>query len=223
MLERRVRTAKYLVFRTRENPWKQRETGGRESLSCGGFRVLHLRPLGQLSVYVIPHFFQKLLERTDGKNNKIFNFRTGENPVFMGFLSGANSQLYKKFRVSHLRPLGQLSIYLKCNPCSGRMQEKHARTIWNCEIRTRAKPCAADIFSGRNGRSFQKFRVNPVMTASIRFHIRLKYGKTRFAHTILSVLREKVKRFLAKRLTYTGQCGYNNCVLWCLDILFSHG
>lgn len=64
-----------------------------------GFRVLHLRPLGQLSVYVIPHFFQKFLERTDGKNNKIFNFRTGENPEFMGFLSGANSQLYKKFRV----------------------------------------------------------------------------------------------------------------------------
>ena len=49
MLERRVRTAKYLVFRTRENPRKQRETGGRKSLSCGGFRVLHLRPLGQLS------------------------------------------------------------------------------------------------------------------------------------------------------------------------------
>ena len=48
------------------------------------FRVLHLRPLGQLSVYVIPYFFQKLLERTDGKNNKIFNFRTGENPWFYG-------------------------------------------------------------------------------------------------------------------------------------------
>ena len=43
------------------------------------FRVLHLRPLGQLSMYVIPHFFKKLLERTDGKNNKIFNFRTEEN------------------------------------------------------------------------------------------------------------------------------------------------
>ena len=40
MLERRVRTAKYLVFRTRENPWKQRETGGRKSLSRGGFRVV---------------------------------------------------------------------------------------------------------------------------------------------------------------------------------------
>lgn len=66
---------------------------------------------------------------------------------------------------------------------------------------------------GRNSQLLPKFRVSPVMTASIRFHIRLKHGKTRFAHTILSVLREKVKRFLAKRLTYTGQSGYNNCVL----------
>ena len=74
-------------------------------------------------------------------------------------------------------------------------------------------PLISRISGGRNGRSFQKFRNSPVMTASIRFHIRLKHGKTRFAHTILSVLKEKVKRFLAKRLTYTGQCGYNNCVL----------
>lgn len=66
---------------------------------------------------------------------------------------------------------------------------------------------------GRNSQLLPKFRVSPVMTASIRFHIRLKHGKTRFAHTILSVLKEKVKRFLAKRLTYTGQSGYNNCVL----------
>ena len=66
---------------------------------------------------------------------------------------------------------------------------------------------------GRKSQVLPKFRVSPVMTASIRFHIRLKHGKTRFAHTILSVLKEKVKRFLAKRLTYTGQCGYNNCVL----------
>ena len=66
---------------------------------------------------------------------------------------------------------------------------------------------------GRNSQLLPKFRVSPVMTASIRFHIRLKHGKTRFAHTILSVLKEKVKRFLAKRLTYTGQSGYNNCVV----------
>ena len=69
------------------------------------------------------------------------------------------------------------------------------------------------FFSGANNRLYKKFRVSPVMTASIRFRIRLKHGKTRFAHIILSVLREKVKRFLAKRLTYTGQSGYNNCVL----------
>ncbi len=47
-----------------------------EAFRLTAFRVLHLRPLGQLSVYVIPHFFQKLFARTDGKNNKIFNFRT---------------------------------------------------------------------------------------------------------------------------------------------------
>ena len=61
-------------------------------------------------MYVIPHFFQKLLERTDGKNNKIFNFRTEEKPEIMGFLSGANSQLYKKFRVS---PVMTTSITLR--------------------------------------------------------------------------------------------------------------
>ena len=38
--------------------------------------MLHLRPLGQLSVYVIPFSSEKLFARTDGKNNKIFNFRT---------------------------------------------------------------------------------------------------------------------------------------------------
>ena len=76
--------------------------------------MLHLRPLGQLSVYVIPHFFQKLLERTDGKNNKIFNFRTGENPVFTGFLSGANSQLYKKFRVSPVMTTS-IRLHISCD------------------------------------------------------------------------------------------------------------
>ena len=58
------------------------DSNPRDACATTWFRVLHLRPLGQLSVYVIPHFFQKLLERTDGKNNKIFNFWTGENPWF---------------------------------------------------------------------------------------------------------------------------------------------
>ena len=47
-----------------------------EAFRLTAFRVLHLRPLGQLSVYVIPFSFKKLFARTDGKNNKIFSFRT---------------------------------------------------------------------------------------------------------------------------------------------------
>lgn len=80
-LERKAgeNTEKYSIFDF-ENPYKWGISGGRNDQAAVKFRVLHLRPLGQLSVYVIPHFFQKLLERTDGKNNKIFNFRTRENP-----------------------------------------------------------------------------------------------------------------------------------------------
>ena len=89
-----------------------------EAFRLTAFRVLHLRPLGQLSVYVIPHFFQKLLERTDGKNNKIFNFRTEENPVFTDFLSGANSQLYKKFRVFYAIVAGVPVLGLFLEPLS---------------------------------------------------------------------------------------------------------
>ena len=91
-----------------EKPRKIKVFQGWASKKVIRFRVLHLRPLGQLSVYVIPHFFRKLLERTDGKNNKIFNFRTEENPEFMVFLSGANSQLFKKFLFllyKHIFPL----------------------------------------------------------------------------------------------------------------------
>ena len=83
MLERRVRTAKYLVFRTRENPWKQRETGGRKSLSCGGFRVLHLRPLGQLSVSIFVRFsFQKFAQNFVGEKTG----ETAKNIRFWDFL-----------------------------------------------------------------------------------------------------------------------------------------
>ena len=73
MLERRVRTAKYLVFRTRENPWKQRETGGRKSLSCGGFRVRTLQPLGYISVYFRPFLTRKIFwrEKQERKHKSI--------------------------------------------------------------------------------------------------------------------------------------------------------
>ena len=71
------------------------------------FRVLHLRPLGQLSVYVIPFSFEKLFARTDGKNNKIFNFRTEQKLSIYGDLEGSilpNSQ--------------KISSFVLCLPCN---------------------------------------------------------------------------------------------------------
>ena len=127
-------------------------------------------------MYVIPHFFQKLLERTDGKNNKIFNFRTGENPVFMGFLSGANSQLYKKFRVLHLRPLGQLSVSIFVRFSSKKLlknslerKQERRQKIFDFEIF-----CVEEYqgeSGGRNSQLLPKFRVSPVMTTSIPLHM----------------------------------------------------
>ena len=50
-------------------------------------------------------------------------------PVTTGFFSGQPSSKAMAFRVPHLRPLGQLSVYLNCFPCAEKMQEKQARTI----------------------------------------------------------------------------------------------
>ena len=66
-----------------------------EAFRLTAFRVLHLRPLGQLSVYVIPFSFEKLFARTDGKNNKIFNFQTEQKLSIYGNFEGSilpNSQ-----------------------------------------------------------------------------------------------------------------------------------
>ena len=128
--------------------------------------------------------------RIPEKPHKIKGFRTGSYRVATAISSAARYNhfdtlpcinirflgLITWFRVSHLRPLGQLSVYLKCNPCSGRMQEKHARTIWNFEIRTRTKPCAADIFSRRNGRSFQKYHVDHITVDSTSINIIISYS-----------------------------------------------
>ncbi len=47
------------------------------------------------------------------------------------------------------------------------MLERRVRTAKYLVFRTRAKPCAADIFSGENGQSQRAFRVSPVMTTSM--------------------------------------------------------
>ena len=142
------RTQRFFRFRTLENLHKSRLFRVERSTKRFRFRVLHLRPLGQLSVYVIPHFFQKLLERTDGKNNKIFNFRTEEKPEFIGFLSGANSQLYKKFRVS---PVMTTSISLRVyfRPPFSSFQ-KHSKILWREKQERKLKNIRFEILKTRN-------------------------------------------------------------------------
>lgn len=54
-----------------------------EAFRLTAFRVLHLRPLGQLSVYVIPFSFEKLFARTDGKNSKLFSFSNRVKPAWL--------------------------------------------------------------------------------------------------------------------------------------------
>ena len=118
MLERRVRTAKYLVFRTRENPWKQRETGGRKSLSCGGFRVLHLRPLGQLSVSIfIRAFFQKIArkfvgEKSRRENIKVFDLEFWKPGISRSFRGDEIHRSRRNFESASLRPLRYRSVFI---------------------------------------------------------------------------------------------------------------
>ena len=81
------------------------------------------------SGFLSRNLLKNSLERKQERRQKIFDFEIFCVEEYQGESGGRNSQLLPKFRVSHLRPLGQLSVYLKCNPCSGRMQEKHARTI----------------------------------------------------------------------------------------------
>ena len=91
-LERRVRTAKYLVFRTRENPWKQREPGGRKSLSCGGFRVspvmttsipLRICSSSKVRETIVIKFFRKPV-RYDGQKNH----QPSKSPIKSSFSGG---------------------------------------------------------------------------------------------------------------------------------------
>jgi len=42
-------------------------------------------------VYVIPFSFEKLFARTDGKNNKIFNFRTEQKLSTYGEFEGEHT------------------------------------------------------------------------------------------------------------------------------------
>ena len=92
-----------------------------EAFRLTAFRVLHLRPLGQLSVYVIPFSFEKLFARTDGKNNKIFNFRTEQKLSIYGDFEGSilpNSQKISSAAPSTTRTTLRVSVCCDMPDCT---------------------------------------------------------------------------------------------------------
>ncbi|MEE1246374.1 MAG: hypothetical protein UHL70_03865, partial [Acutalibacteraceae bacterium] len=73
---------------------------------CGPFNHLGTSPY--ISVCFI---LEKFLERKAGENTEKYSIFIFENPYKWGISGGRNDQATVKFRVLHLRPLGQLSVY----------------------------------------------------------------------------------------------------------------
>lgn len=89
MQEKHARTIWNFEIRSGENPYKSRVFSGENGQSQRAFRVLHLRPLGQLSVSIfIRAFFQKIARKFVGE-------KTGEkakNIRFWDFLCWGTSR-----------------------------------------------------------------------------------------------------------------------------------
>jgi hypothetical protein len=66
------------------------------------------------------------------------------------------------------------------------MQEKRARTIWNCRIWTLENPCVTGFSGGRNDQSPRTFRVSPVMTTSIPLRISYTFPRQGTCKDILN-------------------------------------
>ena len=76
--------------------------------------------------------WKELTERTAN----LFNFRTVENPHGYKVFGGRNGQLPARFRVLHLRPLGQLSICQSENRSQNFWKELTERTTKYSVFRT---------------------------------------------------------------------------------------
>ena len=76
--------------------------------------------------------WKELTERT----TNLFNFRTVENPRGYKVFGGRNGQLPARFRVLHLRPLGQLSICQSENRSQNFWKELTERTAKYSVFRT---------------------------------------------------------------------------------------
>ena len=147
-----------------------------EAFRLTAFRVLHLRPLGQLSICQSKNRFQNFWKELTERTTKYSIFEPEKTPDFTGFFSGANSQLFIKFRVLHLRPLGQLSVSIFVRFSF----QKFAQKFVGEKTGETAKIFDFEIFcveeyqgesGGRNSQLPPKFRVRAVMTTSIPVRI----------------------------------------------------
>ena len=142
-----------------------------EAFRLTAFRVLHLRPLGQLSVYVIPFSFEKLFARTDGKNNKVFNFRTEQKLSTYGEFEGSippNAQKISSAAPSTTRTTLRLCDSVQFKKLFARTDGKNNK-IFN--FRTGENPVFMGFFSGANSQLYKKIRVSSVMTTSMPLQI----------------------------------------------------
>ena len=90
-----------------------------ETFRSTAFRVLHLRPLGQLSVSIFVRFsFRKFaqnsLERKQERRQKIFDFEIFSVEEYQGESGGRNSQLLPKFRVSPVMTTS-IRLHISCD------------------------------------------------------------------------------------------------------------
>ena len=103
------RTANLFNFRTGQNPHGYKVFGGRNGHLPAGFRVLHLRPLGQLSICQSENrsqnFWKELTERTA----KYSVFRTAGARRNTGFLADKTDTFSKIFECAPLWPLRYFS------------------------------------------------------------------------------------------------------------------
>ena len=156
MLERRVRTAKYLVFRTRENPWKQRETGGRKSLSRGGFRVV-LVMTSSIALRISQLFSVRWenARKTRKNNMKLWN----PNP--RKALCGGHFQRTKRPELPKISSAAPSTTRTTLRVCNSAFLPKTFGKNWrkeqqNIQFSNRRKPCIYGLFKRSKQPTLQK-------------------------------------------------------------------
>ena len=145
MQEKQARTVWNFEIGTRENPYKSRIFSGENGQSQRAFRVLHLRPLGQLSVSIFVRFsFQKFAQKFVGektgetaKNIRFWDFLCwGISRRIRGTKFPASAEISSQSRYDHF----DTSPYLSQHQHLRKRGELMGRTKKNIQLKTPEKP-----------------------------------------------------------------------------------